>query len=236
MFNQFLATLDNNPTAPAQFCWPTFTPRVISPAELYVRDAIIGSAISRETLFLRCLLLTDLVAESPLIDYITATDTRLTYTKQTIRNRFKNSGVVVQDTTVGGSPATLSCIIPPTAPESASWTLTMVDSTHLTIVDDLGNSVEVTISFSGGISNTVTAPGGTMNFVFTVAAPVSGNSWEVSYQRAGFSWIEQALPRSQTINPAGIMTPDILAWYQGAPTALDKLAAIVTAIGSQPSP
>jgi hypothetical protein len=231
MFNQFLATLDNNPSAPANFCWPVFTARTISAAEAYVRASVLGSG-SRETLFLRGLQLTDLVAESPLAPYITQADQRLTYNKQTIRKIFRNSGIVVQDTTSGGSPATLSVILQPSAPESGSWDLLMTDSTHLQVTDDQGNTNTTVIVFSGGISNVVNAPGGNMSFVFNNAAPTSGNTWDVSYQAPGFSWVSRALVQSQTIEPQAIMTPDVLNWYLSAPTALDRLAAIVTALGT----
>ncbi len=232
MINHFLATLDNNPTAPSNFIWPTFTARRLTDVESSARGALIGVALSREQNFFRCLQLVNLVQESPLVGYVTAEDSRLTYTKQSIRDRFALSGVVVQDTSISPSAATLTMIVQPGTPDIISWTLTMTDSTTCVVTDDSGNSVTQTVTFSSGTSNLFDAPGGLASFRFTVAAPGAGKSWNVSYQQAGSSWIQHALTRMDQVEPTALLTPELLTWYTGAPTKLDKLATLITALGT----
>lgn len=232
MINHFLATLDNVATAPANFIWPTFTPRTVSGLEAGVRGALIGVGLGREQNFLRCLQLVNLVQESPLVGYVTSTDTRLTYTKQALRDRFALSGVVVQDTSDPASDSTVTMIVLPDTPEITAWTLEMDDSTHCTVTDDSGRTVTQTMTYSSGTSNLIDAPLGLASFRFTDAAPASGESWDVSYQAAGASWIPYALARLDTINPVGLLNADLLSWYNNAPTKLDKLAAIVAALGT----
>ncbi len=232
MINQFLATLDNNPVSPANFIWPTFTVRALTNAEASIRGAVIGVGLSREQNFFRCLQLVNLVQESPLVGYVTAADSRVTFSKQSIRDRFALSGVIVQDTSDTPSDSTLTMVVRSTTPDIISWTLAMTDATTCVVTDDTGNSVARTVTFGSGVSDLIDVPGEVASFRFTVAAPADGDSWSVSYQRAGSSWVQSALTRLAGAEPTTILTGDLLQWYTNAPTQIDKLAAVVVALGT----
>ncbi len=232
MINQFLATLDNTPTAPVNVIWPTFTARSISGVEATIRGAVIGIGLSRDLNFIRCLQLVNLVQESPLVGYVTAADSRITYTKQALRDRFTVTGVVVQDISDPASDSILTMIVNQSTPAVGAWTLTMQDSTHVHIVDDTGASVVRTIAFSGGMSGVFDAPFGLASFRFTGEAPETDDAWDVSYQATGASWIHEALVRLEGVNPLPLMNADLAEWYNMAPTTLDKLAATIAALGT----
>lgn len=230
MINHFLAQLDNDPTPPSGFLWPEFTARVIEPEEASIRAAIIGTGLSREEHFLRCLQLTALVTESPLADYLTAHDSRITYSLRAVRDRLEVSGIVVQYTGGNLSPASLNLVVNATTPDSAEWTVTLTSPTAATVTDDLGNSTNETFSMSGGISTLIPLPLGRGSVRVYNNAPQTGDAWVVSYRRPGASWVPQALEKLDSISPATILTPELAAWYSKTPMKLDRLAAVVVGL------
>jgi hypothetical protein len=235
VINQFLATLDNIPSAPSQFIWPTFTARSVGAVEAQCRAAVIGTNLAREAQFARCLQLVNLVGETPLAPYLTSTDHRLTYTSQTIRNRFALAGLIIQATSSPSPTTQLSFIVLANTPDIGSWTLSMSDSTHVVVTDDFGTTVTRAITFGSGVSSVFSDAAGVAHFQFTGVGPSAGNAWAVTYQRPGSSWIQSALARSETLNPQQLMSRDLLTWYTAAPTAIDRLAAIVATLGTMPS-
>ncbi len=232
MINHVLATLDNDPTQPDDFIWPTFTARTISPAEQSVRSAVIGLNLSRENNFARCLQLANLLAESPLVSYLTAADPRITYTKESIQNRLGISGTIVMYTGTSLTPPKLSLVLTASTPDVASYQITCSDGTHALVQDDLGRSLSNTFTFSGGQSSQISAPSQSAYMMLTGAAPAAGDRWLASYQKPGSSWVQQALTRLARVNPKSIMSPTLQSWYERSPVGLDKLAAVVAALGS----
>lgn len=234
MINHFLATLDNDPTAPDGVIWPEFTARTLTPTEISLRGLIIGVGLSREQRFARCLQLVNLVEESPLAPYLTAVDTRITYSKQALRERFSLSGVVVQYTGNHDPAPTLNLVRTDETPEIASYSVTVIGPTDITITDDLGVTVAHAMFYSGGMTGTLDTPDGKSSIIISAVAPDLGDSWNVSYQKPGANWVPLALERSLRSNPKSLMTPDVIRWYERSLISLDRLAAIVVALGYRP--
>lgn len=231
MINQFLATLDNNPIAPVGFVWPSFTARAYSTLEGAIRGSVIGYNLSRENSFSRCLQLTQLVIESPMQPYTVAVDPRITFTQKSLQARFALGGIVVTYAGSNMSYGIMSLITTATTPDLATYVVTYLSSSTVSITDDLNNTVVRTFTFSGGTTNTLAVPDGSAFIQVTNATIAAGDSWNVAYQRPGANWTNQALKR-MPVNPESIMTPDVLVWYQNAPSQIDKLAAIVVALGT----
>jgi hypothetical protein len=233
MINDFLATLDNIAAAPAGIIWPSFTPRVITDIEATVRAAIIGVNLSREQNISRCLQLADLVAQSPLASYLTARDPRITYSRAAIQSRFAVSGPVVIYTGSQVSPAVISFQALPTTPDIDSWVLQPLNSSTLNILDDRGTSTSASVAFSGGLSNPIALPNGGGQIQLVGTAIAINDSWQLSYRAPGATWVSQALLRMSSIEPRSLMIPDVATWYNQSLLQLDKLAAIVVALGTR---
>ncbi len=232
MINDFLVQLDNNQTPPAGFIWPMFEPRVPTPAEAAVRAAVIGINLSREQHFSRCLQLVDVVAESPLSSYITAKDPRLTYTRSTIRSRFAISGPVVLYTGTRDVRPSVNLAVMSSTPDIGAWVLQPTALDAITISDDRGISTTASVTFADGISNPISLPAGG-GIVQLVGTDIStSDTWQLSYRAPGASWITLALSRLANVEPRTILTTDLAVWYNKDPLALDKLAAVVAALGS----
>ncbi len=232
MINHLLATIDNNPTAPNGFVWPTFTARTVSADEASVRSAVIGLNLSRENHFSRCLQLVNLLQESPLASYETAEDPRVTYTKKSIRARYSASGTIALYQGVNDPSPQANLVLTATMPDMASYVLNFTTPTDCTVADDVGATVARTVSFAGGVSSLIEAPGGEASILLTATAPAAGDKWLISYQKAGASWVTQALQRVERSNPKAIMTPELVHWYDRAILPLDRLAAVVAALGT----
>jgi hypothetical protein len=233
MINHFLATLDNNPIAPGGFVWPEFTERVVSPEEASIRATVIGTGLSREEHFLRCLQLTALVAESPLTHHITAKDHRVTYSPKAIQDRLALSGIVVQYTGSNSNPSSLNLVINSDTPDTAEWTVTLTSTTTATTTDDLGNSRPSSFSMNDGISSLINLPLDRGAVRVYGNAPQTGDSWTVSYKRHGANWVADALDKLDRVNPAAVLTPELMHWYLHTPLKLDRLAAVVVGLADR---
>lgn len=233
MINHFLATLDNDPTPPGDFIWPNFTARTIAADEQSVRAAVIGLNLSRENRFVRCLQLVNLVAESPLVAALTKADPRITYSKGMIQDRMSLGGTVVAYTGPRPTPPRLNLVLTGKTPDVASYTVTCSDGTHATVVDDLGGSLTSAFTFSGGQSSQIPAPNQAAYMVLTGAAPAGGDQWTVQYQKPGASWVQVALSRLENLRPKSLMDSDLAAWYDRSLVPLDRLAAVVVALGTR---
>jgi hypothetical protein len=232
VINHVLATLDNDPTIPDDIIWPDFTARSIEADEASIRSAIIGVNLSRENRIARCLQLVNLLAESPLVSYLTSVDPRITYTKESIQNRLGVSGTVVMYTGTAITPPRLNLVLTASTPDIASYAVICTDGTHATIQDDLGASLASTFTFSGGQSSQISAPNQSAYVILSGATPAAGDRWSVSYQKPGASWVQQAMVRLARVNPKPIMSHTLQVWYDRSPVGLDKLAAVVAALGT----
>lgn len=233
MINDFLATLDNIATAPANVVWPIFTPRIITGTEAVVRSAIIGANLSREQHFSRCLLLTDLVSQSPLSSYVTARDSRITYSRAAIAKRFAVSGPVIAYTGLNPPGPTLYFQALPGSPDIDAWVLQSLSSSILNIVDDSGNITQAAVTFTDGLSNPIILPNGSGQVQLVGTGIEASDSWELSYRAAGATWVQEALGRMSLVDPRSLMSEDILDWYDHDLLQLDRLAAIVAALGTK---
>ncbi len=232
MINDFFATLDNHATAPVGFIWPTFTPRQIGTDEAAIRAALIGVGLAREQHATRCMQLINIVEESPLVSYLRQRDQRITYTKKSLRDRFALSGTISQYVGSNEEHGTANLVLKSTTPDVAAWDLQFDDDSIL-ITDDLGQSVSSEFSYSDGVTSIMSDRNSTAQFLISGGEPVSGDSWTVSYQAAGASWIPFALTRLATVNPVPLMSAELASWFYHAPTSLDRLAAVVAMLGTR---
>jgi hypothetical protein len=237
MINDFLATLDNNPIDPGDILWPEFTAAPVSPELAALRAVFLGNQRRRRVNFLRAVQLTNLVANSPFGEVITARDPRVTYTPAGLASLFRGRGFIVQ--AFGPQPtARLVLGTTPNTPEAGEWAIRVVSvgvgTADLGIRDDAGNDEVVTVPFTpGGASASVRLPenAGVLTLFDTILNPT--NNWRVVYQGAGRPWIEEVLSRVEGLkpNPAGLISPRLLRAWRVAPLALDRIAAVVAGLG-----
>ncbi len=231
MINDLLARLDNNPEAPYGWIWPSFTPKVFTPYEISVRNALIGTATSRELFFDRCLELVGVVLGTPLSGYVTARDPRVTYSLETIRNHFAVAGLVVSQTNIVGTMPRLNMVVTPDTPATNTWRVELLTPTSALATGMDGTSQQTTFSFSGGISTAIQLPGDAGHVLLTGGTPAAGQRWQLSYRQAGYSWLPEALAGMQDVDVAGLLNDELRPWLN-SPVQLDRLCAAVVALGS----
>jgi hypothetical protein len=235
MINDFLAYLDNNPAPPDQstppvVIWPAFEARTIVGAEAALRGAIIGTGTTRLESFMRCVQLTNLVAESPFQDALTFNDPRVTYTKTALRELFTLQGFVVQ------SPFPVEAVFTalPGTPSVGRWSLRVLSAAAgngmLSVLDDRGGRGTAAFSYTSQNSGLITFPGldGAVTLYGTIAA---GQFWEISFRQKAEPWVLTAMRRLDTVSPLGFLSPRLAHAYRVAPLKLDRLAAVVAGLG-----
>ncbi len=235
MINDFLARLDNIAGSPGDIVWPTFTPRVLSSAEVAVRNAIIGSGLGRREHFLRCVQLTYGLMNSPLSEVITARDPRVTYNAETMRSLFTVSAGVV--TARGTAPIpTLVFGTSPQTPDVGSWFIEViaigVGTAEVRISDDRGRQLVSAFSYTDR-SPVIELPDRKGVITFYGTQFHLHDTWTLIRQAVVTPWLLEAVSRLSDTETSllGLMSPRIEKIYRAAPLSLDKLAAAVATIG-----
>lgn len=235
MINDFLAYLDNNPTAPdlstpPVVIWPVFTARPITGPEAALRGALIGTNLTRLESFLRCVQLTNLVAESPFSDVLTARDPRVTYTKTALRELFTLQGYAVR------SPFPVEAVFTalPGTPAVGRWSLRILTAAAgngmMSVLDDRGGRGNVAFTYTSQNSGLIRFP--SLDGAVTLYGAITvGQFWEVSFRQKVEPWVQTALGRLDTVSPAGFLSPRLAAAYRASPLKLDRLAAVVVGLG-----
>lgn len=224
MINDFLAKLDNTPSAPGDVYWPTFTASTPSAAVSQLRNTFIGTNLQRRHKFLRCIQLLWAVEESSLIGRITANDSRVTYDRASLQAIAKIRGTNV--VTVSGTGAANLQLFGNV--EYAELTVTVAGTTII-LADPTGASTTGTLAWAGGMSNTVTAPNGATG-VFITGGPVTAGSWRIVRYAPAKPWIQTCLTYVNAPYVRQALPADLAAHYDAAPLLLEKLAAVICAM------
>lgn len=229
MLNDFLARLDNDPTAPQDFVWPSFEPRALTAVEQQIRGALLGNSPSREARFQRALQLADLVANSPLAQYLDRRDSRRTYDRQSVEQRVGVAGTLVQYFGARPTYPKLNFITADNTPEILDLGLEITATGTLVVIGEAGGRAEYSLTYNVATSMTdpVQLPGGAITF--TGVAPAEGDQWVMNYRAPGTSWLNKALQGFRTIDPRSIVTGELEPWLR-SPIELDRLAATVVAL------
>lgn len=225
MINDFLARLDNTPTPPGDWIWPSFTASIPGGAKLQWREALLGKNLAREHLFRRSLLLDQVVAISAVADYRTKQDTRLSYNQDDVNLRVGNYGWSV---IASAGTAILTPTFFPKAPTFASTTLLATSSTTVLVTPAVGSAYLVTLSFSAGSSSSFNLlSDGSITAVLVGSSITTSQTWTFSYYSQHDDVVINALSAMRTLGEPLWLSPELLSKYRSFHKDLDKLACII---------
>lgn len=225
MLNDFLARLDNDPTAPVDFVWPSFSAVNRTGSKAIVAGLLLPSTFAREWRFRRAVRLMLLVGASALSDRLTAQDSRLAWTPEQLRARVQSSATKA---TYTGS-AVLGTA--PTIQRPSVWfgytstTVQMVSASSVVITPAGGTPSTVTLAFTGGMSQPLVLDD--RGLTCTVPATWTvGTAWLIS------GWSEPDwLPTLDSLLRAAVaveeMPSDLRTIFTTSTDAIDRIAAVV---------
>jgi hypothetical protein len=228
MINQFPTSLDNNPSAPGDWAWPSFVARTPSEAERVWRDALLGQLPTREGRFRSALILDGLVRSSCLQGERVRVDPRITYTAQDVAARVGQYGYQVLFTGGSGSPAILRPTYQPTHPLAWAATVLATSSSQLTVSFDSGGSVTQGVTFSGGSTAPFPLVGdSSITGILQGTAMLPGDQWRFTSYDVGAGVIERGIASMRSLGTPGWLPADLLANLQTLRESREQLAAIV---------
>lgn len=224
MINHFLAKLDNNPVAPTEWPWPTFTAKARGVDEKTWYDLVIGTGLAREHSFRRCLALDAVVSSSSLAGYRRAVDPRITYTNQDVRDRLNAYGWII-NSSVGAGVA--SPVFSPLAPAYLLSTVTATGTNTVTVAPAVGLPFIANVTFSGGNSNAISlVSDGSASITISGSSLTIGQTWTV--QRS--VWENDYARAIAVVNQLKIPTwlpPDLLSAYNSFTRDTERVAAVI---------
>lgn len=227
MINHFLASLDNNPIAPGDIYWPSFTARTVAAQTQWLRDKFIGVGLQRRHNFLRCIQLLWVVEESSLVDRVTSYDTRITYDRASLQGLVQQRGTV-SVLTAGATTAVANLQVYGTM-EFGEWTVS-ISGTSLTISDPTGASVVSTVTWTNGSTGAVAVPGGGGGAITLSGGPTTIGTWHVIRYAPVVPWVQTCLTNITDSSIRAALPADLLAHYDATPFTVEKLAAVVCSL------
>ena len=231
MINQFLAQLDNNPVAPANWVWPTFTARTLDPTAQAWWNALVGTGLAREHQFLRCLALDELVRSSSLVAERTALDPRISYRQSDAMARLSGYGYQVTYAGQEGTPAVLAPTLSTQAVEYTQATLLITSATQAVVQFATGANQQVTYSGAGSTYGVFPlAPDGSITGVLQGHQPLSGSTWQFTYWSPQAAPVLRALRVAAQLGRPAWLPPDLLATWDALSTPMDRLACAVAGL------
>ncbi len=227
MINEFLARLDNDPSAPVDWVWPVFTAKVPSEQERLWREAILPSQYPREQRFLRALVMDEIVQASPQVAERTALDPRITYTATDVAARTGAYGYTVIYRGITTSTL-LSLTLSAQAPDFLQSLVTATSGSAVSILTAGQNLTTSGVTFSGGLSGYFSlTPDGSIQGRFAGTAISAGQTWQASYWSADQQIAVSAVRAMQRLGDPLWLPVDLHEDWRVSRRDLDKLACVL---------
>ena len=222
MLNRILTALDNDPTAPGDWVWPSFTAYQYPSLVETARATLIGTG-PRELRVRAALQLERLHAGSTLFGPVAP----LAYTDQDVWNRLGRYGITVSIT---GSTQQASVQVLPGVPLAWSVQVQAVDASTVGIYEPGAPYRTAAVTFQSGLSSPVTLlASGLASVVFSGSAIVTGTQWSI---RAVSPAHQAVLAGIQTLPRLDVswLGQDLASQYLQMPSPLDRLSILVEGI------